>query len=61
MVGQVRAVDIVILDEGREVLEGSGSDRAGALPHCTPLRRSVWRRWTFIELDGVVVGLEAGP
>jgi hypothetical protein len=52
----VRAVDAVILDEGIGVipLRGRRSDRAWALAHSTwPLR--------FIELDGVIMALEAGP
>ena len=55
--GQVRAVDISISDESRGVvpLRGRGSDRACSPPF------TVWRPWRFIELDGMVVALEAGP
>jgi hypothetical protein len=37
--GQVRAVDVVISDEGRGVipLRGRGNDRARALPHSTAM------------------------
>ena len=58
--GQMRAVDAVISDEGRGVKPLRGR-RARALPHCTRLRRSMWRPWRLIELGGVVVALEAGP
>jgi len=64
--GQVRAVDVVISDEGRGViaLKGGGSDGARALPHSTAMyaiaEKSV-RLWRFVELDEVKVALEARP
>ena len=57
----MHAVDVVISDEGSGVmpLRGRESDRAWALPYVRDCGE-VWEGpWGLIELDGVVVALEA--
>ena len=58
-------MDVVISDQGRGVLplRGRGSDRAQALPHSTAMYAIAEKcvSWRLIELDEVVVALEARP
>jgi len=58
-------VDVVILDQGRGVipLRGRGSVRARTLPHSTAMYEIAGKcvPWGFIDLDEVVVALEAQP
>ena len=59
----MHAVDVVISDEGSGVmpLRGRGSDRAWALPYVRDCGELWEGPWGLIELDGVVVVLEAEP